>query len=136
MSHAVAAALASLLTFGAGGQSLPLDVDFSSPVEGEADVRLDVRVRIQFSRDVDARSFKNRIRISYSQSDSVERGEAQPPAVAFTFNYDAGTRALELQPTKPLERFRHVKVELLEGIVGVDGSVLRPWTLNFATGGS
>jgi hypothetical protein len=115
---------------------LPLDVDFSAPVEGEADVRLDARIRLQFSRDVKPESLEDRIRISYSLTDSVERGEAQPPALAFSFDYDTGTRALELRPTQPLERFREVKVELLEGIAGIDGSVLRPWTLRFSTGGS
>ena len=115
---------------------LPLEVDFSVPVEGEADVRLDARIRLQFSRAVRPESLENRIRITYSPSDSVERGEAQPPAVAFSFDYNAGTRALELRPHQPLERFRQVKVELLEGVVGVDESVLRPWMLNFSTGGS
>lgn len=112
-----------------------LEVDFSAPIDGEADVRLDARIRLQFSGDVDASSLTGRIRVTYSQSDSVERGEAQPPAVAFGFTYSASTRALEIKPTQPLERFRRVKVELLEGIVGTDGSVLRPWALNFSTGG-
>ncbi len=114
----------------------PLEVDFSAPMNGEADVRLDARIRLQFSGDVDASSLTGHIRITYSQSDSVERGEAQPPIVAFGFNYNKGTRALEIRPTQPLERFRRVKVELLEGIVGTDGSALGPWALNFTTGGS
>jgi hypothetical protein len=37
---------------------------------------------------------------------------------------------------KPLERFRTVKVELLEGIVGTDAQPLKAWTLTFALGGS
>lgn len=115
--------------------ALPLDVDFSVPVEGEADVRLDTRIRLQFSRDVDAASLENRVRMSYSASDSAERGEAQPPEIEFTSAYDPGTRVLELRPAR-LERFRPVTVELLEGIVGADGSVLRPWRLQFTTGGS
>jgi hypothetical protein len=115
---------------------LPLEVDFSAPIEGEADVRLGTAIRIQFSRDLDAASLKGRIRISYSSSDSVERGEPQPPVVAFTTTYNPATRALEIRPSLPLERFRQVKLELLDGIVGTDGSVLRPWTLNFSTGGS
>ena len=117
-------------------QPLPLEVTFSAPTEGEADVRLDTTVRIQFSRDVDVRSFDERIRLSYSVEESAERGEAQPPAATFTIRYRAPSRALEIVPTRPLERFRHVTVELLDGIVGTDGSVLRPWTLHFATGGS
>lgn len=115
---------------------LPLDVDFSVPVEGEADVRLDARIRLQFSRDVDARSLKDRIRMTYSRTDSVERGEAHSPALTVTFRYNAGSRALEITPTQPLERFRQVSLALLDGIVGTDGSVLRPWTLSFTTGGS
>jgi hypothetical protein len=115
---------------------LPLEVDFSTPIQDEADVRLDVTVRIQFSRDVDAASLTDRVRMSYSASESAERGEAQPPALHFATKYVADSRSLEIKPSQALERFRHVKVELLEGIVGTDGSVLRPWSLNFTTGGS
>jgi hypothetical protein len=85
---------------------------------------------------VDARSFDKRIRLSYSAEESAERGEAQPPAIAFAITYRAGARALEIRPSRPLERFRHVAVDLLEGIVGTDGSALRPWRLQFTTGGS
>ena len=115
---------------------LPLDIDFSVPVEGEADVRLDVRIRLQFSRDVDVTSLKDRIRMAYSASDSAERGEAQPPGVTLGLNYDAPTRVLEIRPAQALERFRPVRLELLEGIVSTDGSALRPWSLRFTTGGS
>jgi hypothetical protein len=113
-----------------------LEVNFSAPVEGEADVRLDAIIRVQFSRDVDAKSFDNRIRVSYSAEESSERGEATPPRVAFAADYDPGTRALTIKPSQALERFRHVTVELLNGIHGTDGSVLKPWSLHFATGGS
>ena len=115
---------------------LPLEVNFSVPVEGEADVRLETRIRLQFSRDVDTTSLGNRIRMSYSASDSIDRGEAQAPGLTFTINYDPGTRVLEIHPAQPLERFRPVKLDLLEGIVGTDGSALRPWSLRFTTGGS
>ncbi len=97
---------------------LPLEVDFSVPVEGEADVRLEARIRLQFSRDVDTTSLDNRIRMSYSASDSTDRGEAQAPGLTFTINYDPGTRVLEIRPAQALERFRPVKLDLLEGIVG------------------
>ena len=43
---------------------------------------------------------------------------------------------LELKFTKPLERFRTLQVDLLEGILGTDGQPLKPWTLTFALGGS
>jgi hypothetical protein len=115
---------------------LPLEVQFSTPVEGEADVRLDSRIRVQFSRDVVSTSFQDRIRVTYSGAESVERGEPQPPTVELTVRYNAENHSVEITPTKPLERFRNVRVELLQGITGTDGSVLRGWTLNFSTGGS
>jgi hypothetical protein len=43
---------------------------------------------------------------------------------------------LEVRFTKPLERFRTLKIDLLEGILGTDAQPLRPWTLTFALGGS
>lgn len=117
-------------------QPVSLEIEFSTPIEGETDVRLDARIRVQFSRDVEQASLKDRIRLSYSPTDSAERGEPQPPALDFTFDYDRGTRALEIKPRTRFERFRAVKLELLEGIAGIDGSVLERWTLNFTTGGS
>jgi hypothetical protein len=43
---------------------------------------------------------------------------------------------LDIGFAHPLERFRTMKVELLEGIVGTDGAPLAPWTLTFSLGGS
>jgi hypothetical protein len=56
--------------------------------------------------------------------------------VDFTFQYVPATRVIELKFTKPLERFRTLKVDLVEGILGTDGQPLKPWTLTFALGGS
>lgn len=114
----------------------PVEVLFAAPSEGEADVRLDVRIRLQVSRDLDPASLKDRIRITYSSSESRDRGEAQPPTVAFATNYTKENRALEIRPTQPWERFRTVKVEFLEGIKGTDGGAMAPLTLTFTTGGS
>ena len=61
---------------------------------------------------------------------------SDPPSVAFTTNYTRENRALEIRPTEPLERFRLVKVEILEGVKGPDGGALQPFTLTFTTGGS
>ena len=79
------------------------------------------RIRMQLSRDLDPATLKDRVRITYSSADSKERGEAQPPSVAFTTNYTKENRALEIRPTEPLERFRLVKLEILEGVKGTDG---------------
>jgi hypothetical protein len=111
-------------------------VVFSAPTEGEADVRLDAHVRIQFSRHVDERTLAGRVRASYSAAESAERGEAEPPSLAFTLAYDSGTFGITLTPDNGLERFREVHVDLLDGIVAADGAVLKPWRLTFRTGGA
>jgi hypothetical protein len=111
----------------------PLEVLFSSPSEGEVDVRLDAPIRLQFSRDVSPASLKERIRISYAPSNVTDR-EAQPPAVAVTFNYTPATRGLEIRAAEPLQPFRLVTLELLDGIHGPDGAQLAPFKLTFTTG--
>jgi hypothetical protein len=114
----------------------PPEVVFSAPTQDETDVLMGATVRIQFSRDLDASTLKNRIRAGYLQAQSVERGEPTTPAADFTFQYAAFNRVLEIKFAKPLERFRTVKIELLDGIMGTDGQPLKPWILSFETGGS
>ena len=114
----------------------PPEVIFSAPTDDETDVLVNTTVRIQFSRDIDQKTFKDHIRPHYLQAQTVERGEPETPAVDFTFLYIPSTRVLELKFTKPLERFRTLKVDLVEGILGTDGQPLKPWTLTFALGGS
>ena len=114
----------------------PPDVMFSAPTQDETDVSMSASVRIQFSRDIDPSSLKGRVKASYLDAQSVERGEPTTPTAEFTTDYAAPNRVLELKFSKPLERFRTVKVELLEGILGTDKQPLVPWTLTFAVGGS
>jgi len=114
----------------------PPEVIFSAPTEEETDVPMATTVRIQFSRDIDQATLEGHIRVRYLDSQSVERGEPVTPAVDFTSQYLGANRVLELHFAKPLERFRTVNVELLEGILGTDGQPLKPWTLTFALGGS
>jgi hypothetical protein len=114
----------------------PVEILFTAPAEGEADVRSTERIRIQLSRDLDPATLKDRVRITYSAADSKDRGEAQPPSVALTATYTKENRALEIKPSEPLERFRPVKLEILEGVKGPDGGALKPFTLTFTTGGS
>jgi hypothetical protein len=113
----------------------PVEVVFSSPSEGETDVSVTGPIRIQFSRSIMPETLKDRIRISYLGAESSERGEAQAPAIEVKTSYDPGTRALELTFTKPLERFRTVRLELLEGIKAFDGAAVTPWKLLFSVGG-
>lgn len=114
----------------------PPEVVFSAPTEDETDVLQSATVRIQFSRDIDAATLKAHIRVGYLQAQTVERGEPVTPTADFTFQYSGANRTLELRFAKPLERFRTVKVDLLDGIMGTDGQPLKPWTLTFAVGGS
>jgi hypothetical protein len=110
----------------------PGDVVFSSPTEGDVDVPLASTIRVQFSRGLDPASIADRIRVSY-----VGGGTANEPAAAlpFTFDYDAGPRSIEIRLTTPPERFRTIRVELLEGMRTFDGAPVTPWTLTFSVGG-
>ncbi len=114
----------------------PPEVVFSAPTEDETDVLTSTTVRIQFSRDLDQSTLKTRIKPHYQASQSAAPGEPAAPPVEFTFQYSAANRVLEIKFTKPLERFRTLKVDLVEGIVGTDGQPLKPWTLTFMLGGS
>ena len=113
----------------------PIEVVFSSPTEGETDVSPGSPVRIQFSRSIAPTTLKGQIRIGYLAAESLEKGEAQPPGIEVKTTYDPGSRALELAFVKPLERFRTVRVQLLDGIKGFDGAPVTPWTLTFSVGG-
>ena len=114
----------------------PPEVIFSAPTDEDTDVPMATTVRIQFSRDLDQTTLKGRITAQYLESQSAERGEPVTPTAVFTFQYSPANRVLELKFTKPLERFRTMKVDLLEGIVGTDAQPLKAWTLTFMLGGS
>jgi Bacterial Ig-like domain len=114
----------------------PPEVIFSAPTDDETDVPQSTSVRIQFSRDIDQTTLKGRVRARYLEAQTVERGEPATPGAELTFTYNPASRVLEVKFAKPLERFRTLKVELLEGILGTDGQALKPWTLSFVVGGS
>jgi Bacterial Ig-like domain len=113
----------------------PPEVVFSAPTDDESDVSLTTSIRIQFTRDLDPTTIKGHVKVGYLESESAARGEGVKPPVEFTTQYNAGNRVLEIRLTNPLERFRTVKVELLDGITGTDKQALKPWTLTFMTGG-
>jgi len=113
----------------------PPTVVFSAPVSDDTDVAPTGVVRIQFSRDMDARTFKDRVRVTY---ESAKPGMPPPTGVAqpvYTFAYTVGSRGIEVKFTKPLERLQKVRIDLLEGITAIGGDPLKPWTLTFTTGG-
>jgi hypothetical protein len=110
----------------------PPAVVFSAPTADETDAERTFPIRIQFSRDMDPKSFVNHIRVSY-----VGAAPGGAPAIPqMTVRYIEGNRALEIKPAAPLDRFRTVKVELLDGIVSnIDNMPLAPWSMTFTTGG-
>jgi hypothetical protein len=114
----------------------PPEVIFSAPTQDETDVPMTTTVRIQFSRDIDQSTLKGRIKPHYLESQSAERGEPVTPEAGFTYQYAGANRVMEIRFTKPLERFRTMKVDLLDGILGTDGQPLKAWTLSFSMGGS
>jgi hypothetical protein len=112
------------------------EVVFSAPTQDETDVSMSTSVRIQFSRDINQSTLKGHVTASYLQSQTTERGEPDTPTAEFTTQYNAPSRVLELRFTKPLERFRTIKIELSEEILGTDKQPLKAWTLSFDTGGA
>jgi len=113
----------------------PPEVVFSAPTQDETDVLVSANVRIQFSRDIDPATLKGRLRAQYLASALAAAGEP-PLKLEFTTEYRPATRVLEIRFSQPIERFRTVQVDLLEGILGTDQQPLAPWTLKFMTGAS
>ena len=114
----------------------PPEVVFSTPTQDETDVSMGTAVRIQFSRDIDQATIKGHVLVRYLDAQTAERGEPTTPTAEFTAQYTPATRVLELKFTKPLERFRTVRIELSSEILGTDKQPLKPWTLNFDLGGA
>ena len=105
---------------------------FSSPTEGDINVALGSSVRVQFSRGIDPASIAGQIRVTYIGTAAPGAPESTPE---FKHSYDLGTRAIEIRFASPLDRFRTVKVELLDGIKAFDGAPVTPSTITFSTGG-
>jgi hypothetical protein len=109
------------------------EVIFSSPYEDETDVPVTSSVRLQFSRGIDPKSIPGQIRVTYVGVAPTAAAEA--PTVQFEHSYDPGTRAIELKFAQPLDPFRTVRIEVLEGLKALDGAPVAPWILTFSVGG-
>jgi hypothetical protein len=114
----------------------PPEVIFSTPTQDEIDVQMGTNIRIQFSRDIAQASLRNNVSITYDEAEAKARGVANAPIIDFTTQYIPANRVLEIRFAKPLERFRTVRIELNEKILGTDQQALVPWKLSFVTGGS
>ncbi len=110
----------------------PPEVIFSAPTSDETEVLTTSTIRIQFSRDLDPATLKNRIAIGYGGSPAPDAADAAK--ADFTTQYLPGTRVLEIKFTTPLRPFSTVVVSLQDGILGRDKQALAPWQLKFETG--
>jgi Bacterial Ig-like domain len=104
----------------------PGEVVFSSPTDGETGVSPSAPIRVQFSRGVDPPTLNGRFRLSYVG------GSAPSGTVDVQAAYDVGTNAVVLKLSKPLETFRTVKIELLDGVKTFDGAPIKPWSVTFS----
>jgi hypothetical protein len=109
----------------------PPEVIFSAPVADDVDVERSAPVRVQFSRDMDSRSIRDRIRVTYINPPA---GQPLPPVPDFSVKYNDANHSIEISFKQPLERFQQVKVEFLEGMAALDKQPLKPWSLTFTTG--
>jgi hypothetical protein len=107
----------------------PVEVVFSSPTDGETDVGVASPIRIQFSRGLSEPSLKGGLRVSYVGAAAADS------SLPFQATYDGANRAIVLRMAQPLEAFRTVKVEILDGLKGFDGAPVTPWTITFSVGG-
>jgi hypothetical protein len=108
---------------------LPVEVVFNSPTEGETDVPGAAPIRVQFSRGLNEATLEGRVRMTYLGQPAAEA------TVAVKTAYDAANRAIQIVPVQPLEPYRTVRIELLDGITGFDGAPVTPWMLTFSVGG-
>jgi hypothetical protein len=113
----------------------PPQVIFTTPTAGEVDVAADVRVRLQFSRDMTGTSFKGNVLAAYDAREAAERGIPPATTPPFVANYDQGRRVLELRFQGPFDRFRTVVIQLSPGITAFDNQPLAPFELRFTIGG-
>ena len=98
----------------------PPVVAFSLPLDGEREVPPDSVFLVQFSRDMEEKSLKDRVLFRYA-------GRPQPgdnALDAVRISYDGGLRTLRVDPGDLLRPGRVVELLLLPGIVDLDGGAL------------
>jgi hypothetical protein len=101
---------------------VPPVVVFALPLDGDREVPRAIRFQVQFNKDMNEDSFRDRVVLRYA-------GRPQPGDREFTavrLSYDGGHRALVVDPGDVLRPGRVVELLLLPGIVDVDGMLLEP----------
>jgi hypothetical protein len=98
----------------------PGRVVFSLPLDGEAGIPRDSRFVVQFSKDMDPATFAGRVALRYAGAPQAgDSGFGQ-----VSTSYDAGLRALTVDPGVALQPGRIVELLLLPGIQDLDGLAL------------
>jgi hypothetical protein len=109
---------------------VPPVIVFAMPLDGDGEVAADARFIVQFNKDMDEASFKNRVLLRYA-------GPVQPgdqPLNSTKVTYDRGLRALTVDPGMALAFGRQVELVLLPGIVDTEGLPLTSRTSPSADG--
>lgn len=99
---------------------VPPVIVFSLPLEGESDFDFSGRITVQFNNDMDEESFKGRVGLRYE-------GPTLPGDPGFEgmrVSYNAGGKALIVDPGAPILRGRVLSLVLLTGIIDIDGQPL------------
>ena len=93
----------------------PADVVFNSPTDGETDVSPTAS---------DPRAVLEGARRGVARGPRARELRGRPPGAdgpTLKTTYDAANRAIEIKFDKPLEPFRTVKMEIVEGVTAFDG---------------
>lgn len=98
----------------------PPVVVFSLPLDGERDVQPTTVFQVQFSKDLDEASLKDRVVLRYAGR--AQPGDRELDSVKVV--YDEGLRTLKIDPGNLLRPGRIVEVLLLPGILDIDGLAL------------
>ncbi len=96
--------------------SVPPAIVFTLPVNGEDGAPADVRLVVQFNKSMDSASFTGRVRLRPVDAD------AAPEEIKIA--YDENKHALVVEPSRPLSAGRELVLELMDGIIDVDGKAL------------
>jgi hypothetical protein len=100
---------------------VPPVVVFSLPLDGETDLRGDETFVVQFSKDMDEKSFEGHVVLRYA-------GPVRPGDRGFDvvrLSYDGGRRALTVDPGDRLRPGRTIELILLDGIQDLEGLPLQ-----------
>jgi hypothetical protein len=101
---------------------VPPVVVFALPLDGETEVPGDSRFIVQFSKDMDEATFKDKVELRYL---GPPRAGVRP-LDSVSIAYDGGRKALTVDPGDRLRRGLEVELRLLPGIKDVDGLELVP----------